>query len=92
MRSATAFASSSEVAVPLSGCGMLELVEERAEALAVLGQVDRVGARAQDLHARALERQRPGAAGVCPPNWITTPSGFSSSRMFITSSKVRGSK
>ena len=31
-------------------------------------------------------------SGVWPPNCTMTPSGFSFSTMFITSSKVRGSK
>ena len=31
-------------------------------------------------------------SGVCPPNWTITPSGFSLSIIFITSSKVKGSK
>ena len=35
-----------------------ELVQERAEALAVLGEVHRVGARTQDLHPRPVERNR----------------------------------
>ena len=30
--------------------------------------------------------------GVCPPNWTKTPSGFSKSIIFATSSKVTGSK
>jgi hypothetical protein len=40
----------------------------------------------------ARKRGMARRSGVCPPNWMTTPSGFSSSTMFITSSKVRGSK
>ncbi len=35
-----------------------ELVEDRAEAAAVLGAVDRLRRRAQDRHARALQRVR----------------------------------
>ncbi len=46
-----------ERAVPLSGCGMPSSVEEDAEPLAVLGEVDGVRARPEDLHARAVEGQ-----------------------------------
>ena len=40
------------------GLADVELVEERLEALAVLGDVGRVGARAEDLHAGLVQRHR----------------------------------
>ena len=84
-------ASSSEVAVPLSGCGMsswrsssLKRLRSSARSMAS-GLVPRIG-----TPARKSGRAR--RSGVWPPNCTTTPSGFSSSMTFITSSKVRGSK
>ncbi len=55
MRSATRFASSNEVAVPCSGCGMPSFVQQRAEALAVFGEVDGVGRSADDGRARFVQ-------------------------------------
>ena len=37
------------------GHGDAELIHDRAEAVAILGEVDRLGARAQDAHAGGLE-------------------------------------
>ena len=58
MRSATATASAPLSAIPHSGHADAELVEQPAEALAVLGEVDRVERRAEDRNARVLERAR----------------------------------
>ena len=91
MRAATSLASSSEIAVPLSGCGISSSVRSalkrlRSSARSIAsGLVPRMGTPAR-------KSGRASRSGVCPPNWITTPSGFSSSTMFITSSKVSGSK
>ena len=91
MRSATSLASSSEMAVPLSGWGMpssvrraLNRLRSSARSMAS-GLVPRMGTPAR----KSGSARR---SGVCPPNWITTPVGRSSSTMFITSSKVSGSK
>ena len=69
-----------------------ELPHHLREALPVLGPVDRIGRGAEYLHAVLLEARAPGAAGVWPPNCTITPSGFSRSYMWSTSSRVSGSK
>ena len=51
MRSPTARASSTLVAVPPAGCGIFEFFEQLAETLAVFGQVDGLGRGADDGHA-----------------------------------------
>ena len=50
--------------MPLSGCGMSELVEERLEALAVLGDVRGVGARPQDPDAGLVQGHREAQRGL----------------------------
>jgi hypothetical protein len=40
----------------------------------------------------ARSRDSASLSGVWPPNWTITPSGFSRSTMFTTSSMVNGSK
>ena len=42
--------------MPFSGWLEAELVEQPLEAVAVLGEVDRVGRRAEDRHAGLLQR------------------------------------
>ena len=64
------------MAVPLGGEGMLELVEQLAEELAILGEIDVLGIGADDRHARPFSGSA-SVSGVCPPNWTMTPSGFS---------------
>ena len=44
--------------MPLAGCVIFELVEQRREALAILGEVDRVGRRAENPDAGLLQRER----------------------------------
>lgn len=73
------------------GLSEAKLVNEGLEAFPVLGTVNGVGGGAQNFHARAHERYGQIEGGR-PPNWTMTPSGFSFSMMFITSSNVRGSK
>lgn len=73
------------------GLAEVEALDEGVETFAVFGVVDAVGAGADDVDAGAVE----GGGefeGVWPPNWTMTPSGFSTSTMFMTSSKVSGSK
>ena len=48
-----------------------ELPQQLREALAVLGQVDRVGRGAEDPDARRLQRSA-SFSGVCPPNCTST--------------------
>ncbi len=91
IRAATSLASASERAVPLSGCGMpsseskaLKRFRSSARSIAS-GLVPRIVTPARWSGSASFK-------GVCPPNWITTPSGRSSSMTFITSSNVRGSK
>jgi len=67
------------------------LREQRPEALAVLGQVDGVEGGAEDPEAGALIA-RASLSGVCPPNWITTPSGCSRSQTASTAAASSGSK
>ena len=68
-------------------------VEQRAEAAAILGEVDRVDARAQQRHA-ASSSPAASFSGVWPPNWTITPSAASRSTSTTarTSSSVSGSK
>ena len=47
-----------EVAVPLAGCVIVEALEQRREALAILGEVDRIGRRAENPDAGVLQRER----------------------------------
>ena len=62
-----------------------------AEALAILGQVDRVEGRAEDRKpARSIARA--SFSGVWPPNWMQTPTGRSRSRTASTASSSSGSK
>ena len=42
--------------MPLSGCRNFEFLDQRLEAVAVLGEVDGIGRCAQDRHAGSLER------------------------------------
>ena len=58
MRWAIASASSGEVAVPLSGWRSSSLLQQLLEALAVLGEVDRVGRGAEDRDVGALRAPR----------------------------------
>jgi hypothetical protein len=44
--------------VPLAGCGTPRSQKQLREPAAILREVDRVGRRAQNLHAGLLERQR----------------------------------
>ena len=61
----------------------LEVGGQHVPALAVLGQVDRVGAGAED----EPRGSRPASfSGVCPPRATTTPIGRSASMTFMTSS------
>ena len=53
-----ACACSAVVAVPPGGCAMPRRVAQLVEALAVLGEVDRVGAGAEHRDARRFERAR----------------------------------
>ena len=55
---ATSRASSRDVAVPLGRLRDAEVPQQLREALAVLGEIDRVGRRAEDLDAGRLQRQR----------------------------------
>ena len=91
MRRATLTASSSLVAVPASAC-FRPISSNRAEkylrssASSMLrGEVPMMGTP-RSLRAAAR------FSGVCPPNCTMTPSGFSCSQMFSTSSSVSGSK
>jgi hypothetical protein len=68
-----------------------EPLEQRAEAPAVLGEVDRLAARAEQRHAGASQAAA-SFSGVWPPNWTITPSGRSTSTTPSTSSSVSGSK
>ncbi len=72
-------------------CDEPEAIEQVAEAAAVLGEVDRVDARAEDRHPGLLE---PGGEleRRWPPNCTITPSGCSTSTIASTSSSVSGSK
>ena len=58
MSSAIACASSNDVAMPCFGAGSPACGEHAAERAALLGQVDRLGLRADDRHAGVLERLR----------------------------------
>ena len=77
--------------MPQSGQRMLELVAQGAEALAVLGQVDRVVRRAHDREPASASTGA-SLSGVWPPNWIAIPSGCSRSQTASTSSAPSGSK
>ena len=57
------------------GRAQAQLREQLAEALAVLGAVDGVGAGAEQLDARVLSGTA-SFSGVCPPNWTITPFGL----------------
>ncbi len=69
-----------------------EPVEQRAEPRAVLGEIDRVDAGAEDRGSRRRRGPAASLSGVWPPNCTTTPSGCSSSQTASTSSSVSGSK
>ena len=58
MDRATSQASSALVAEPFAGDGNLQIVQQLAEALAILGQIDILRIGADDGHARGLQRQR----------------------------------
>ena len=64
----------SRVAEALGGCSQPQALDHQAEPLAVLGQVDRLGARADDRHARRPPAPAPGSAasgrrtGRSPPS------------------------
>ena len=68
-------ASSSVRAVRLGGCFRPSSLHMLLEALAVLGEVDRVGRGADDRHAGGLEA-RASFSGVWPPNCTITPVGL----------------
>jgi len=91
MRSAISAASAKEVAVALSGWSRPSFSttsrnSSRSSARAMLpGEVPMMG-------APAASRRWARFSGVCPPNCTMTPFGFTRSMMFITSSKVTGSK
>ncbi len=57
MLSAASSAPSIEVAVVPGGCGICELFQQLAEALAVFGQVDRLRRGADDAYPGGLQRQ-----------------------------------
>ena len=56
MPSAIARASPGLVAMPLCGLAQAQPVEQLLEAVAVLGEVDRVGRGAEDRHVGLLQR------------------------------------
>ena len=58
---------------------------KKAYVVIASGGVPRIGTPACSSATASLR-------GVCPPNWTITPSGFSSSAIESTSSKVSGSK
>ena len=49
-----------------------ELLDQRLEAIAVLGEIDGVGRSAEDRHAGLFQRAA-SFSGVCPPNCTMTP-------------------
>ena len=59
--------------MPFSGWRRPSLCEQLLEALAVLGEVDRVGRGAEDRHAGALRARSASLSGVWPPNCTITP-------------------
>ena len=69
-----------------------EPVEHLAEALAVLGEVDRASTASRGSGSPASSIARASLSGVWPPNWMTTPSGCSRSQTASTSSTPSGSK
>lgn len=73
------------------GVGDVELVKKRAEALAVLGEVQGVGLVPM-MGTPAALRRAARLMGVWPPSVQMTPSGCSTSTMSMTSSNVSGSK
>jgi hypothetical protein len=77
--------------MPLRGRLSASLVEELVEATAILGAVDRVGARPEQLHAALLERHRELQRRLAA-ELHDDAVGFSSSQMASTSSSVSGSK
>ena len=91
MRSATAMASASFVAVPLGvckSCSRSSMAEKsfRSSAISIeRGEVPMIGTPASSSPFARF-------SGVCPPNCTITPHGFSWSQMFSTSSSVSGSK
>ncbi len=82
--------------MPFFGCLQLELVEHALEAVAVLGEVDRIRRGAEDRHLRRLPARRASFSGVWPPNCTITPCSVplerSVSMISSTSSAVSGSK
>ena len=70
----------------------LQAPQERAEAAAVLREVDRVDGGARGASHRPPPSARARRSGVWPPNWTITPSGCSTSITASTSSTVSGSK
>ncbi len=91
MRSAIVTASFGVTAVPASAC-LSPILSRSAEknflssASSIdFGDVPMMGTPWRSRSAARL-------SGVCPPNWTMTPSGFSWSQMWSTSSSVSGSK
>ena len=66
--------------------------EQVAEALAVLGEVDRGAGCVPRIGTPASISRRASRSGVWPPNCTTTPTGCSRSTTSSTSSTVSGSK
>ena len=72
-----------------------EIPQELREPLAILRQVDRIRRRAEDLHARFLQRERQlerRLAAVLTTTETSPPASRSRSMIANTSSKVSGSK
>ena len=75
-------------------CGRrdVEALEKLVEAFAVLRGVDALGRGAEDLDPVLGRGICVSLIAVWPPKATTTPTGFSARMMFITSSRVSGSK
>ena len=91
MRSAMSTAAAPRRGDPPVRAAHAELVEQPAEALAILSEVDSVEGRAEDAEP-AASIARASFSGVWPPNWITTPSGCSRSHTASTDGASSGSK
>ena len=92
MRSATASASSTVVAVPHGGALSPSFSMHLAEALAILGAIDRVGRRAEQLDARLRQPDREAQRRLPAELHDHAVAASRPRTMLSTSSSVSGSK